>query len=511
MAKKGKVFLVGAGPGDPGLITARAMECLKHAEVVVYDYLANENFLNNVPADAEIIYVGKKGGDHTMTQDEINRLLVEKAREKQVVRLKGGDPFIFGRGGEEAEVLKEAGIEFEIIPGVTSAIAVPAYAGIPLTHRDFASSVAFITGHERGDRAGSRISWDKLATAVDTLVFLMGVKNLPGIVKNLLQNGRSQNTPVAVIQWGTTKSQRTAAGTLKNIVEVVEKEGITAPAIIVVGEVVALRSTLNWFESKPLFGRTILVTRAREQASEFVAMLEEHGARCLVFPTIRIIHPESWSKLDSAIGRLDTYDWLIFTSVNGVRFFFERLFASGKDVRDLNGIKLCAIGPKTAEKVQSYGLRLDFVPSEYRAEAIIEGLGKEDIKGKRVLLPRAAVAREILPEKLKELGAKVDVIEAYRTVLPEKIDRSVEEALTNGEVDCITFTSSSTVKNFAKFFAPQDLQEKGRAPLIACIGPITAETARELGFEVDIVPEEYTLNALTGTIVQHFSRKARHE
>ncbi len=506
MSKKGKAYLVGAGPGDPGLITVKAIECLKQAEVVIYDYLANDVFLKYVPRDAEIIYVGKKGGSHTRTQDEINRLLVEKSRENIVVRLKGGDPFIFGRGGEEAEVLKEADIEFEIIPGVTSAIAVPAYAGIPLTHRDFASSVAFITGHERADRTGSKIAWDKLATSVDTLVFLMGVKNLSSIVDNLVNGGRALDTPVAVIQWGTTKLQRTVTGNLGNIVDIVEQEGITAPAIIVVGEVIRLKEKLDWFEKKPLFGKTVLVTRAREQASEFVKMLERCGARCLVFPTIRVIPPGSWDDLDSALERLQSYQWLIFTSINGVKFFFERLYRLGKDVRELKGIKICAIGPKTAEKLNEYGLVLDFVPSEYRAEAIIEGLGRENIRGKKVLLPRAAVARQILPEKLRELGAEVDVVEAYRTILPDQIDPEVKEAIESGKLDCITFTSSSTVKNFAAFFSSRSIEKLNRDVLIACIGPITADTAKELGFKVDIVPGEYTLNALTEAIVRYFER-----
>ncbi len=511
MGRKGKVFLVGAGPGDPGLITVRAVECLKKAEVVVYDYLANEVFLEYAPADAEIIYVGKKGGAHTKSQAEINSLLVEKGAEKLVVRLKGGDPFIFGRGGEEAEVLAKAGIDFEVVPGVTSAVAVPAYAGIPLTHRDFASSVSFVTGHERSDRPDSKILWDELSTATDTIVFLMGVKNLPNIVENLIKSGRSMNTPVAVIQWGTTRAQRSVVGTLKNIVEITEEKGISAPAIIVAGEVVRLRSLLNWFEGKPLFGRTIVVTRAREQASEFVKMLEEHGARCLMFPTIGIVPPANWEALDAAIDNLQSYDWVIFTSVNGVRFFMERLFASGKDVRDLKGIKTCAIGPKTAERIARYGIVLDFVPSEYRAEAIVEGLKKKEIKGSKVLLPRAAVAREVLPEKLKELGAKVDIIEAYKTTLPDKMDDEVKKFFLEGRVDCVTFTSSSTVKNFARFISPEYLKKTSPDALIACIGPITAETAKKLGFEVHIMPKEYTLSALTESIVRHFSRNTDHE
>ena len=511
MEKKGKVYLVGAGPGDPGLITLRAVECLKKAEVVIYDYLANEVFLEYAPPDAEIIYVGKKGGSHTKTQEEINRLLVEKAEERVVVRLKGGDPFIFGRGGEEAQVVEAAGIELEVVPGVTSAIAVPAYAGIPLTHRDYASSVSFITGHERADREDSKISWERLSNSAGTLVFLMGVKNLPGIVQKLRKNGKPGNTPVAVIQWGTTKKQRTVTGTLENIVERVKEKGITAPAIIVVGGVVELRETLNWFEKKPLFGRTILVTRAREQASEFVRMLEEHGAQCLVFPTIKVIPPSSWEALDESIRSLETYDWLIFTSVNGVKFFFRRLFDLGKDVRELKGLKICAIGPKTAEEIRSHGIRPDFVPSEYRAEAVVEGLRGEDIKGKNILLPRAAVAREILPEKLREMGARVDVVEAYRTVLPEKKDGHVEEAITTGKVDCITFTSSSTVKNFTRFFPAKEIEKLQAGILVACIGPITAETARNRGFQVHITPEEYTLDALTESLVRYYRQKTRHE
>ena len=355
-----------------------------------------------------------------MSQDEINRLIVEKGRRAVVVRLKGGDPFIFGRGGEEALALREAGIPFEVVPGVTSAIAVPAYAGIPLTHRDLTSSVAFVTGHEMPGKETSAIHWDRLATAVGTLVFLMGARNLEHITFQLMTCGRAPETPVAVIRWGTTPEQETVTGTLATIAEVAAAADIRPPAIIVVGEVAALRQELNWFEGRPLFGKTILVTRAREQASDFRALLEERGARCLEFPTIEVVPPPSWEPLDRALKSIDRYQWVIFTSVNGVRFLFQRLEALGEDVRALRGIRLGAIGPKTAAALEERGLRLDLVPSEYRAEAVIDALGEAEIRGRRFLLPRAAKARELLPEKLVELGGEVDVVPAYETVRPSE-------------------------------------------------------------------------------------------
>lgn len=504
MMKKGKVYLVGAGPGDPGLITVKAIDCLKKAEVVIYDYLANEKFLEYVPQKTEIIYVGKKGGAHTKTQEEINNLLVEKGKKQLVVRLKGGDPFVFGRGGEEAEVLHEEGIEFEIVPGVTSAIAVPAYAGIPLSHRGYASSIAFVTGHERSGQVESRINWSGLARGTDTQVFLMGMKNLPNIVRSLKDEGIPGDTPAALIQWGTTNSQKTAVGNLDTIEEKAKEAQISSPVIIVFGKVIELRSKLNWFETKPLFGKTVLVTRAREQASEFKVMLENSGANCLVFPTISIVPPDSWDPLDSAISNLDEYDWLVFTSVNGVKYFFKRLFLQNKDVRALKGIQLCAIGPKTAGELKKRFLRIDYVPSEYRAEAVIRGLGEKDITGKKILLPRALVAREVLPEKLRTLGAQVDEIPAYKTVLPESPSPEIKESLLSGEVDCITFTSSSTVRNFTRFFSAQDVKSVKRKIAIACIGPITADTAKEKGYDVDIIPGEYTLEALTEAVIDYF-------
>jgi len=500
------VYLVGAGPGDPGLITVKGLACLQRAEVVVYDYLANESLLEAAPSQAEKIYVGKKAGAHAMSQEEINRLIVEKGRSALVVRLKGGDPFIFGRGGEEALALKEAGIPFEVVPGVTSAVAVPAYAGIPLTHRDLTSSIAVVTGHEMPGKETSAIPWDRLATAVGTLVFLMGVRNLEHITAQLVTYGRAPETPVAVVRWGTTPEQETVTGTLATIAEVAAAAGISPPAIIVVGQVAALSRELNWFEGRPLFGKTILVTRAREQASDFRALLEERGARCLEFPTIEVVPPPSWEALDRALKNIDRYQWVIFTSVNGVRFLFQRLQALGEDVRALRGIRLGAIGPKTAAAVAERGLRLDLVPSEYRAEAVIDALGEAEIRGRRFLLPRAAKAREVLPEKLVEMGGEVEVVTAYETVRPAEKAEEVRRLLREGAIHCITFTSSSTVENFIAMVGDEHLPSLLGKAVVACIGPITAETARRHGVTVEIIPDEYTIEALTAALVTHFQK-----
>jgi len=502
----GRVYLVGAGPGDPALATLKAVECLQQAEVIIYDYLASEKLLEFAPPEAERIYVGKKAGDHAMSQEQINALLVEKGQSSVVVRLKGGDPFIFGRGGEEALALREAGVSFEVVPGITSAIAVPAYAGIPLTHRGLAASVAFVTGHEMPGKETSDIHWDRLATGVSTLVFLMGVRNLELISSQLMAHGRSGETPVAVIRWGTTAEQQTVTGTLGSIAKIAEEAGIKPPAIIVIGEVAGLRQHLNWFEERPLFGKTVVVTRAREQASDFRLLLEEKGAQCIEFPTIEVIPPANWGPVDRAIQNLDHYDWILFTSVNGVRFFFQRLIEKGEDVRALHGMRIGAIGPKTAAGLQERGLRLDFIPSEYRAEAVIDGLGADEVASKKFLLPRAAKAREILPEKIKEMGGQIDVVSVYETIRPAGKRGEVRDLLKEGVISCITFTSSSTVENFAKMFPEADLPSLVDKVTIACIGPITAQTARDHGLEVKIMPGEYTIEALAAAIVEYFSR-----
>jgi uroporphyrinogen III methyltransferase / synthase len=506
--KTGKVYLVGAGPGDPGLMTVKGLACLKEADVVIYDYLANEQLLNSAKAGAEKIYVGKKGGDHTLPQEKINSLIVAKAGEgKMIVRLKGGDPFIFGRGGEEAEELAEAGIPFEIVPGVTSAIAAPAYAGIPLTHRSYTSTVAFITGHEDPAKEESQIAWDKIATGIGTLVFLMGVGNLPRIASELVKHGRSPQTPVALIRWGTLPEQETYLGTLSTIGKVAEIHKVKPPVIILVGEVVALRDKLNWFETLPLFGRKIVVTRSREQASDLSERLQKLGALPIEFPTIEILPPESFDDLDHCAIRLGEYDWIIFTSANGVRFFISRLMEIGKDIRDLKGPRIAAIGPKTAEELENLKIRVDFIPKEYRAEAVYEGLRDEDLRGKRILIPRAKMARDVLPAELRKSGAQVEVVDVYQTLRPHLGVESVREVLEEGHVAAVTFTSSSTVTNFVELLGKENASKLMARTIAASIGPVTAETARSFGIESAVVPKDYTIPALVESLVAYFKGK----
>jgi uroporphyrinogen III methyltransferase / synthase len=506
-SRKGTVYLVGAGPGDPGLLTLKAKACIEKGDVIIYDNLANRVFLDYARENAERIYVGKEGGKHTLGQEKINALIVSKAQQGlNVVRLKGGDPFIFGRGGEEAQVLVKAGLAFEVIPGVTSAIAVPAYAGIPLTHREHTSTVAFITGHEDPTKETSDIAWDKLATGAGTLVFLMGVGNLEKIAFRLMEHGRAPATPVAVIRMGTVPEQRTVTGSLEEIAQIAEHEKIRPPAVIVVGDVVRLRKELTWFEKKPLFGKRIIVTRAREQASEFLSALCEMGAECLEFPTIKVVPPESWEDLDRSIREVETFHWLVFTSVNGVKYFLDRLEILGGDVRDLKGVKIAAIGPATAEAVMSKGIRIDLVPAEYRAEAVVEAFKKEDIEGRRILLPRAREAREVLPQELENLGAVVDVVEAYRTVKPEEDRENIMDMLRQGAIHMVTFTSSSTVGNFVDMFHGAPLLDWMEEVAVACIGPVTAKRAEENGLKVRLVAREYTIPSFTKAIVDYFSR-----
>ena len=495
-----KVYLVGSGPGDPGLITVKAVECITKADVIIYDYLVGEELLKYAREDAEIIYVGKQGSRHTLEQDEINDLIVEKTRQdKTVTRLKGGDPFVFGRGGEEAVYMAERGIPFEVVPGVTAAIAAPAYAGIPVTHRDYTSTLGLITGHENPEKGGSALPWDKLSTAVGTLGVYMGIKNLPYIVKELLKNGRPKDTPVAIIRWGTTSRQETLVGTLEDIVE--RSKDIKPPAVTVVGEVVKLRKCLNWFETRPLFGRTVVVTRSRDQASDFARELEERGARVIEFPTIKITEPTDISPLDKAIRELSTFHWVVFTSVNGVEAFFRRLFHLGMDVRELKGVEICAIGPATAGEVRRYCLSVDCQPSKYVAEEVLEELKKRgDLKGKKILMPRADIARSFLPEELKKLGAEAVEVTAYRTVLAETGEKKLLERMTAGEVDVVTFTSSSTVRNFVKIIGKENLARLNGKARFASIGPITTGTAEELGLNISKEAKEYTIPGLVKAV-----------
>jgi uroporphyrinogen III methyltransferase/synthase len=493
------IYLVGSGPGDPGLFTLKGVRCMQEADVVVYDRLAPRGLLGYAKPEAEKIYVGKKPGNPTMSQEEINDLLVEKGRSGMtIVRLKGGDPYIFGRGGEEALALNEAGLPFEVVPGVTSGVAAPAYAGIPVTHRNVATSVAFVTGHEDPTKGRPDVDWEKLANGADTLVLYMGVGRLAEISKGLIAAGRSPATPVACVRWGTAPEQLTITGTLQDIADRVAEAGLKPPAIIVVGDVVALREKgLDWYERRPLFGRRVVVTRARAQAGELSRDLEKLGAEVHEFPTIEIIPPEYLGPLDAAIRDLDSFSLIVFTSVNGVEAFLKRLQHHGLDLRALpRDAKVAAIGPATAERIEQAGLRVDVVPEEYRAEALIEALGAHPLAGERVLIPRAKVAREVLPEKLREAGADVVVPPAYESVPSSRGKVEVSLRLQSGEIDCVTFTASSTVENFVGAFGAEEAARLLAKSKVACIGPITADTARKHGLRVDAESKEYTIPGL---------------
>ncbi|MBC8102475.1 MAG: uroporphyrinogen-III C-methyltransferase [Cytophagales bacterium] len=508
----GTVYLVGAGPGDPGLLTIAGRDALVKAEVVFYDRLAHPSLLGYAPKSAERIFVGKQSATHFVRQEDTNFLMADQALAgKTVVRLKGGDPFVFGRGGEEAEYLRERGVPFVIVPGISSAIAAPAYAGIPVTHRDAASSFAVITGHERDDKhesgtrtggaAEQRRRWDRIAWAADTLVFLMGVESLSEISARLIENGRDATTPIALVQWGTWTQQRVVTGTLETIVEIVREAGITAPAVTIIGDVVNWRDRLRWFDTGPLFGRRILVTRAREQVSELSERLRSLGAEPVEFPTIRIAPPaDDYEELDDRLGHL-SYDWIVFTSANGVSHTFDRLSVLGGDARWFRGAKIAAIGPATAAALTENGIRADFTPTEFVAEAVLAQF-PEKVNGKRLLLPRAAEAREVLPETWRAQGAIVDVVPAYQTLLESEGADTVRKQLAGGDLDAITFTSSSTVRNFVE--AMGGTVTVPEATRLIAIGPVTAETCRELLRAPDHTSDSYTIDGLVETLVSAF-------
>jgi uroporphyrinogen III methyltransferase/synthase len=506
----GRVYLVGAGPGDPGLLTRRGARCLAAADVVVHDALVDPRVLDLARPGAEIVPVGRAHADR-LSQREIDALLVARARAGSVVvRLKNGDPFLFGRGAEEAESLVAAGIPFEVVPGVSSALAAPACAGIPLTHREHASVVTIATGHRASE--GSEVSppplpWDALVRQGGTLVFLMGMEQLPAITARLVAHGLAADLPAAAVHWGATARQRTVVATVGTLASAVRDAGLTAPGIVIVGSVVALRERIRWFEARPLFGRRVVVTRPRGQVGPLADLLEERGAEVIVFPTITIVPPPEATPLDRAVAEAGRYDWIVFTSVNGVQAFFARFAATGRDVRELARVRLAAIGPETAAQLERRLLRPAVVPDDYRAEGLLAALAGEDLRGRRVLLARAAGARPILPDDLRRRGATVDEVEAYRAVLPTDADAgALRAALAARTVDAVTFTSSSTVRNFAALLGAEALPRlfaDGR-PVVACIGPVTAATARELGLRVDVVPRAYTGAALAAALADHF-------
>ncbi len=496
--KSGKVFLVGAGPGDFGLLTLKGLDCIKAADVIIYDNLVNKKFLKYAKRGAELIYAGKSGTFHVMKQKEINELIVKKAKTNgMVIRLKGGDPIIFGRGAEELEVLKKHGIKFEVVPGVSSAIAGPTYAGIPLTHRKLASSVCFVTGHEDANKKSSSINWTKLIQGVDTVVILMGMSNLSGIVKKFIAAGKPKTTPVGIIQRATTKEQLVCTGTLENICEKVKSAGITAPAIIVAGKVVNLRKKLGWFEKTPLAGKTIVTTRAAVQASSFTALLEAAGAKVIEFPTIKIIALRPDAGIKEAVSNIKSYDKIIFTSVNGAAIFTDMLLEAGK-LKDLKGKEIYAIGPVTASVLSHKGLEAVYLPAEYKAEALFKVLGR--VAGKKILLPRAKEGRDILPLLLRKNKALVDDLPVYVTAAEKNIPRAFVKAAINKKIDCITFTSSSTVINFDRLAVKYKKYLKRAG--IASIGPITTKTLKQLKYRVDIQPKNYTIKDLANSICE---------
>jgi uroporphyrinogen III methyltransferase/synthase len=500
---KGKVFLVGAGPGDPGLLTLKGRDILSLADVVVYDALVNAQLLDWTKPGALKIYVGKRGHQHAKEQNDINDLLVKHAlRGKRVARLKGGDPLLFGRGGEEAAHLHEHHIAFEIIPGVTSASGASAYAGIPLTDRRLSSMITMVTGHESEGKSMSPVEWSRISRK-STLVIFMGLDQLPTITERLLHHLWDAKLPAAAIRWGSTAHQEIIEGTLGTIAAKAREARMTSPVLIIIGEVVRLRKKIRWFDNLPLFGRKIVITRTLEQAPEFARLLEASGAEVLSFPTIQILPPADWVATDRALEELTSYDWLLFTSVNGVSAFFNRLKTRGMDVRELKGIRIGAIGPKTSARLTNAGLKVDAFPDEYRAEALADVIGQ--VKGCRVLLARATEARDILPKTLEARGAQVTIAPVYRTVKTRHLADEVKKRLLAQEIDAVTFTSSSTVSGFMQHFTTKERRHIFEKTKAAAIGPITAGTLKEYGIRPSIRASSYTIEALARALVKYLA------
>ena len=505
----GKVYLIGAGPGDPGLLTVKGREKLERADVVVYDRLAHPSLLDHAPPSADRIFAGKARGQQELTQDGINALLVEKASAGLLVaRLKGGDPFVFGRGGEEALALARSGIPFEVVPGVSSAIAAPAYAGIPVTHRGIAIGFTVVSGSEDPSKPESSVRWDELGRSLaahgGTLVTLMGWASIEKILEALQRVGLSADTPVALVRWGTWSKQQTVTGTLATAAEAGRAAGLSAPVVAVIGEVVSLRNELAWFDNRPLFGKRVLVTRSRTQASRMCQLLEDAGAIPVELPAIAIAPPDDYAPLDDAVSRLSSFDWVIFASVNGVDSVFQGLDEQGKDARAFGSARVGAIGPATADALAQRGIRPDFTPSRSVSSAALEELSTFEWNDASVLLPTADIGRDELADGLSRLGAVVDRVTAYRTVTPPDAQQRARDAFDEG-IDIVTFTSSSTVRNLLSLL---DNDKKALShSLIACIGPVTAATAREMGLQVDIEAEEHTVDGLAEALINHFSDK----
>ncbi|MBI2340360.1 MAG: uroporphyrinogen-III C-methyltransferase, partial [Deltaproteobacteria bacterium] len=503
--QKGKIYLVGAGPGDPDLLTLKGARLLSEADVIFYDYLVNRHLLKAAKPSAQKIYVGKRTSEKTLPQGEIERQMIARAKKGEtVVRLKGGDPFIFGRGGEEALAIQKAGVPFEIVPGVSAAVAVPAYAGIPLTHRGIASDVAFVTGHQdpsreaalalpEGEDVERMIPWEALAK-IDTVVFFMGVATLRENLQKLIAYGKAPDTPAGIISWGTLPEQKTVVATVSTLADQAETEQISPPSLVVVGPVVSLRQKLKWFESKPLFGKRIIVTRFKAQATEFTDMLTQMGASVVELATIDIQPPSNFAPLDFAIKRIKDFDWLLFTSVNAVDFFWERFQRSRKEqgaggLRDLAHLKIGVIGPATARRIESLGLWVDVIPEEFRQEGIVAALKKTRLKGKKILIPRAREAREHLVSELGKMGCKVEVVEAYRTVMPEVNPEGLQSIFAPPKPDWITFLSASAIDNFVRLIGAPKVKSYLYGIKVAVIGPVTQKTCERHGIQVDLMPK----------------------
>lgn len=501
------VYLVGSGPGDPGLLTLKAQARLREADLIVYDYLANPAHLKHASEKAVKICVGRGFRHKKLSQTKINRLIVRAAKKgRKVVRLKGGDPYLFGRGGEEALFLRKHGIPFQVVPGITSAVACAAYAGIPLTHRDFSSSVTFLTGHKADDKDMDLIPWKNIVSLKKgTLVIYMGFYNLEKIAKLLVKNGMPEATPAAVIEWGTLVRQRSCDGTLGAIAAKSVALKLKAPCIIVIGEVVSLRNSLNWFEHLPLFGKKIVLTRAREQSADLREKLEELGAEVIEFPTVRIEPPSSFTPMDRAIKNLSDYDWIVFSSLHGVRSFFDRLFGLGLDSRALEGCRIAAVGPQTAQEIQKRGVRADLVPERYETKALADAFRKKikPLKGKNFLLVRAAIASGEFEESLKKYGARVVRVDAYRTLLPQ----SVPATLPDG-IDVVTFTSASTVDHFVKLLGSGKMRAFAKKTLFASIGPVTSAALRKHGLKAGCEASSFTTEGLLEALQKKISQRS---
>ncbi len=499
----GRVVLAGAGPGDPGLLTLRAADALAHADVLLYDALASDPIVALAPPSCERIYVGKRGGNHALPQEQIEALMIAKAREgKTVVRLKGGDPYVFGRGGEEAQRLHEEGIAFEVVPGISSSIAAPAYAGIPVTHRDFNPAFTIATGHEDPAKPASTIDWDKLADPHRTLVLLMAMGNLAGICDRLVEKGLTSDTPVAVIQDGTRPTQRTVTGTLATIADDAARAGLVAPAIVVVGQVVSLREQLRWYDRRPLFGKRVLITRPSHQAHEFARALYARGVEPILASTIAIVPPDNTHDAHHAIDEIAAYAWVVFTSQNGVDAFFDRLASLDTDARYLARVKVAAIGAKTAQRLRDHGVRADLVPAAFISEEIGRALIEATKTGDRILVYRAQEARDVLPQMLDDAGRRAHVVAAYKTIFD--VDPKLAEKAARADV--LTFTSASTVRGFAALLGGNAAAvEAAHGKIVACIGPVTAETAEEIGLHVDVVADVFTTDGLLDALEHHLT------